>query len=274
MPIPMPALPGFQTAAAWPVWSGSTTQPVDYQPVPKKAAVKLWHRARDFDRRTHKPGRHGGAIGSSALQVLHALIFDFWNFRYWPARPRLCRHRPQVRCLPAHGGERPGPVARAGHPDVAAPLPGCHRGGWPVPAGAADQRLSCAARGALARLHGASRGASARTGHMGRAAAYAVRADRCGSGNRPPDPGAAAAGGGRSVRSGGGAGEPRRRDDGARTRDFSRTATGAEKPPYPLLLLAPDALAQPTAPRMPVKAAQEMERRRWSAAKRHLRRAG
>ena len=81
MPSPMPALPGFQTAAAWPVWSGSTTQPVDWHPMPKKAAIKLWHRARDFDRRTHRPGRHGGAIGPAALQVLHALIFDFWNFR-------------------------------------------------------------------------------------------------------------------------------------------------------------------------------------------------
>lgn len=81
MPIPMPALPGFHTAAAWPVWAGSTTQPVDWHPMPKKAAIRLWHRARDFDRRTHQPGRHGGAVGSSALLVLHALIFDFWNFR-------------------------------------------------------------------------------------------------------------------------------------------------------------------------------------------------
>ena len=28
----------------------------------KKAAVRLWHRARDFDRGTHQPGRHGGAV--------------------------------------------------------------------------------------------------------------------------------------------------------------------------------------------------------------------
>ena len=55
-----PALPGFagqQTHAAWPVWSGSTTQTVRFQPMPKKAAVRLWHRARDFDRGTHQPGR-------------------------------------------------------------------------------------------------------------------------------------------------------------------------------------------------------------------------
>ena len=49
--------------------------------MPKKAAVRLWHRARDFDRGTHQPGRHGGAVGHTALQVLHALIFDFLNHR-------------------------------------------------------------------------------------------------------------------------------------------------------------------------------------------------
>jgi len=43
--------------------------------------VRLWHRARDFDRGTHQPGRHGGAVGHTALQVLHALIFDFLNHR-------------------------------------------------------------------------------------------------------------------------------------------------------------------------------------------------
>jgi len=48
--------------------------------MPKKQAVKLWHRARDFDRRTSKPGCHGGAVGHAALQVLHALIFDRLNF--------------------------------------------------------------------------------------------------------------------------------------------------------------------------------------------------
>jgi len=79
-----PALPGFagpQTYAAWPVWSESTAQEIRFQPLPKKAAVRLWHQARDFDRRTHRSGRHGGAVGHSALHVLHALIFDFLNFR-------------------------------------------------------------------------------------------------------------------------------------------------------------------------------------------------
>lgn len=80
----LPALPGFaglKTYAAWPVWSGSATQELRFQPMPKKAAVRLWHRARDFDRQSHVAGRHGGAVGPAALQVLHALIFDFLNFR-------------------------------------------------------------------------------------------------------------------------------------------------------------------------------------------------
>jgi hypothetical protein len=82
----LPALPfnGFEgemkTYAAWPVWSDSTTKEIKFQPLPKKAAVKLWHRARDFDRQTDKEGCHGGAIGPTALQVLHSLIFDFLNY--------------------------------------------------------------------------------------------------------------------------------------------------------------------------------------------------
>ena len=79
----LPALPGFAgstTYAAWPVWSQSTTKEIRFQPLPKKAATRLWHRARDFDRQTRRKDRHGGAVGHSALQVLHALIFDFLNY--------------------------------------------------------------------------------------------------------------------------------------------------------------------------------------------------
>ena len=44
----LPSLPGFtapQTYAPWPVWSDSTTKPIRFVPMPKKAAVRLWHRA-------------------------------------------------------------------------------------------------------------------------------------------------------------------------------------------------------------------------------------
>jgi hypothetical protein len=79
----LPALPGFtgpKTYAAYPVWSGSTTKEIKFQPLPKKAATRLWHKARDFDRRTRRKDHHGGAVGHAALQVLHALIFDFLNY--------------------------------------------------------------------------------------------------------------------------------------------------------------------------------------------------
>jgi hypothetical protein len=78
----LPGLPAMseQTYADFPVWSESTTKPVQFTPMPKKAAVKLWHRARDFDRQTHTPGKHGGAIGPSGLQVLHVFLFDFLNY--------------------------------------------------------------------------------------------------------------------------------------------------------------------------------------------------
>jgi hypothetical protein len=79
----LPGLPGFQgakTYAAWPVWSDSTTKEIRFQPMPKKVAVKLWHRAREFDRQTREKDKHGGALGHTALQVLHSLLFDFLNY--------------------------------------------------------------------------------------------------------------------------------------------------------------------------------------------------
>ena len=70
----------LKTYAPSPVWSDSTTKAIRFQPVPKRVATRLWHRARDFDRQTRKPDCHGGAVGHAALQVLHALIFDFLNY--------------------------------------------------------------------------------------------------------------------------------------------------------------------------------------------------
>src|SRR5271168_2405604 len=76
----LPPLPGFagpRTYAAWPVWRDSTTGGVKFQPLPKKEAARRWHKARRFDRQTHLPGKHGGAIGRTGLQVLYVLLFDF-----------------------------------------------------------------------------------------------------------------------------------------------------------------------------------------------------
>jgi hypothetical protein len=78
--LPFTGSDRLKTYAAYPVWADSTTKPIQFQPLPKKQAVRLYHRARDFDRKTRQPGRHGGRIGRTALQVLHALIFDFLNY--------------------------------------------------------------------------------------------------------------------------------------------------------------------------------------------------
>lgn len=77
----LPIFNGGKTYAAWRVWRDSTTRAVSYQPLPKKQAARIWHKARAFDRATHEPGRHGGAVGRTALAVLHALLFEFLNYR-------------------------------------------------------------------------------------------------------------------------------------------------------------------------------------------------
>jgi hypothetical protein len=92
----LPPLPGFtalaRTYAPWPVWAGSVANPVRFAPMAKKIAVRLWHKARDFDRGTHQAGHHGGAVGHTGLAVLHALIFDFLNHRTGRLDPQLRRH--------------------------------------------------------------------------------------------------------------------------------------------------------------------------------------
>jgi len=65
----------------YPVWRGSVRAEVQFTPMPKKAAVRLWHRAREWDRVTRAPGRHGGKVGRIGLLVLHSLLFDFLNHK-------------------------------------------------------------------------------------------------------------------------------------------------------------------------------------------------
>jgi hypothetical protein len=91
-----------RTYAEWPVWRDSTRAPVAFHPMPKKAAMKLWHRARDFDRSTRQPGKHGGSVGHAALQVVHALIFDFLNHRTGQLDPSYAAiaRRPTCACAP------------------------------------------------------------------------------------------------------------------------------------------------------------------------------
>jgi hypothetical protein len=74
-------LPHVRTYAAWPVWNNSTTKPVRDQPMSKKQAHRLWHDARRFERQTRRPGLQDGVLGRNGLAVLHALLFDFLNYR-------------------------------------------------------------------------------------------------------------------------------------------------------------------------------------------------
>jgi Helix-turn-helix domain len=67
------------THATWPVWKGSTTKEVRFQPMARKAAVRLWHKLRRFERQTRQHGRQDGRVGRSGLAVAYSLIFDFLN---------------------------------------------------------------------------------------------------------------------------------------------------------------------------------------------------
>jgi hypothetical protein len=74
-------LPVARTFAGWPVWKDSTSAEVKFAPMTRKAARRLWHDARRFERQTRVPGRQDGAIGRNGLAILHTLLFDFLNFR-------------------------------------------------------------------------------------------------------------------------------------------------------------------------------------------------
>ena len=76
----------------------------------KKAAVRLWHRARDFDRGTHQPGHHGGAVGHTALASAACADFRLPQPPHRPPGSVLRGDRGQGRRLHPHGrhGDRPG----------------------------------------------------------------------------------------------------------------------------------------------------------------------
>jgi hypothetical protein len=45
----------FAAPTIWPVWGGSTTAPVEFRPLPKRRAGKLYQKARAHDRRRGAP---------------------------------------------------------------------------------------------------------------------------------------------------------------------------------------------------------------------------
>ncbi len=64
-----------------PVLSGSTKQPVQWGRMSRSERARRYANAEKFDRATKQAGRHGGAIGHTALKVYHALLFGFFNLK-------------------------------------------------------------------------------------------------------------------------------------------------------------------------------------------------
>lgn len=86
--VAAPMFPGMgsKTYAAFPVWSNSVSGEVRFNPLPKKQAVRIFHEARRWERMTRGGGgkgciTHEGKIGRSGLLVLHAMLFDFLNYK-------------------------------------------------------------------------------------------------------------------------------------------------------------------------------------------------
>jgi hypothetical protein len=86
-----PALPGFaqdKTYAAHRCWKDATPAPVKFHPLPKREAVKLFHHAYRFERQTAITRRDAfgrvstqGCLGRMGILVLHALVFEFLNYK-------------------------------------------------------------------------------------------------------------------------------------------------------------------------------------------------
>ena len=64
-----------------PVLKGSTKQPVTWGRLSRAERARRFANAERFDRATKQPGRHGGAIGHTALKVYHTLLFGFFNLK-------------------------------------------------------------------------------------------------------------------------------------------------------------------------------------------------
>ncbi len=64
-----------------PVLRGSTKEPVRWGRMSRAERARRFANAERFDRATKRPGKHGGAIGHTALKVYHTLLFGFFNLK-------------------------------------------------------------------------------------------------------------------------------------------------------------------------------------------------
>src|SRR3954452_10515742 len=81
LPHPADAPTSEGTSMLATVWRDSISAPIRFQPITRKQATAIWHKARRLDMKTNRKGRHGGMIGRSALTVLSVLIFDFLDYK-------------------------------------------------------------------------------------------------------------------------------------------------------------------------------------------------
>lgn len=72
-----------------PVWRDSTTRAIEWTPVSKKTASRIWHQARIWDRQTTTKNKHGGCIGRTGLAVLYSLLWDSLNWKTGQLDPSI-----------------------------------------------------------------------------------------------------------------------------------------------------------------------------------------
>ena len=152
----------------------------------RSSAVKIFHKARAFERQTRQKGKQDGALGRNGLLVLHTLIFDFLNYvtgRLDPAietiAKKACHQHQQRQARP-----RQSQTMRR----VALDTP-CRRNprrARPLLLRTGYQRLRHRAAVAMARfLRSVARCAAAASERMGRGPSPAL-GHRAGSGRNPP----------------------------------------------------------------------------------------
>jgi len=68
---------------------GSTLDPVKYRPLTREQRARLSFLAEKFDAHTRDPGKHGGCLKRTGLQVLRILLFHFHNVHNGRCDPSL-----------------------------------------------------------------------------------------------------------------------------------------------------------------------------------------